>query len=91
MSQAPVAHIYTPSYSEGRDQEDCGLKQAQENSWPYQKYLTEKGLVEWLKCRSWVEVLVSHTKKRMRHREECNKTTGHKGMSNRKVNCLDRG
>jgi hypothetical protein len=27
-----VAHICNPSYSEGRDQEDRGLKSAQENS-----------------------------------------------------------
>jgi hypothetical protein len=27
-----VAHACRPSYSEGRDQEDCGLKPAQANS-----------------------------------------------------------
>jgi hypothetical protein len=27
-----VAHAYNPSYSGGRDQEDCGLRPAQENS-----------------------------------------------------------
>jgi hypothetical protein len=27
-----VAHTYNPSYSGGRDQEDCGLKAAQTNS-----------------------------------------------------------
>jgi hypothetical protein len=27
-----VAHAYNPSYSEGRDQEDCSLKPAQANS-----------------------------------------------------------
>jgi hypothetical protein len=27
-----VAHSYNPSYSGGRDQEDCGLKLAQANS-----------------------------------------------------------
>jgi hypothetical protein len=32
-SQAPVAHIYNPSYSRGRNQEDCGSKPAQVNSW----------------------------------------------------------
>jgi hypothetical protein len=31
-SWAPVAHSYNPSYSGGRDQEDCGLKLAQANS-----------------------------------------------------------
>jgi hypothetical protein len=28
VSQALVAHTYNPSYSGGRDQEDCGLKPA---------------------------------------------------------------
>jgi hypothetical protein len=32
LSQAPVAHACNPSYSEGRDQEDHGLKPAQANS-----------------------------------------------------------
>jgi hypothetical protein len=31
-SQALVAHTCNPSYSEGRDQEDCGSKPAQANS-----------------------------------------------------------
>jgi hypothetical protein len=31
-SRAPVAHTYNPSYSGGRDQEDCGLKPAWANS-----------------------------------------------------------
>jgi hypothetical protein len=31
-SQAPKAHTYNPSYSGGRDQEDCGSKPAWENS-----------------------------------------------------------
>jgi hypothetical protein len=26
--QEPVAHVYNPSYSGGRDQEDCSLKPA---------------------------------------------------------------
>jgi hypothetical protein len=30
--QMPVAHACNPSYSGGRDQEDCSLKPAQENS-----------------------------------------------------------
>jgi hypothetical protein len=29
---ASVAHVCNPSYSGGRDQEDCGLKTAQANS-----------------------------------------------------------
>jgi hypothetical protein len=32
QSWALVAHTYNPSYSEGRDQEDLGLKPAQANS-----------------------------------------------------------
>jgi hypothetical protein len=31
-SQAPVAYTCNPSYSGGRDQEDCGSKPAWENS-----------------------------------------------------------
>jgi hypothetical protein len=29
--QVPVAHVYNPCYSEGRDQEDHGLRPAQAN------------------------------------------------------------
>jgi hypothetical protein len=32
LSQALVAHACNPSYSGGKDQEDCGLKPAQANS-----------------------------------------------------------
>jgi hypothetical protein len=32
MSWTPVAHTCNPSYSGGRDQEDCGLKSAPANS-----------------------------------------------------------
>jgi hypothetical protein len=32
LSGAPVTHACIPSYSGGRDQEDCGLKPAQANS-----------------------------------------------------------
>jgi hypothetical protein len=31
-SWAPVAHVYNPSYSRGRDQKDCGLKPATASS-----------------------------------------------------------
>jgi hypothetical protein len=53
-SQAPVAYIYNPSYSRGRDQEDGGSKPAWENSLFARPYLEKKthhtkGLVEWLK------------------------------------------
>jgi hypothetical protein len=32
LNQVPAAHIYNPSYSGGRDQEDQSSKSAQENS-----------------------------------------------------------
>jgi hypothetical protein len=32
ISRAPVAHIYNPSYSGGRDQEDQSSRSAQENN-----------------------------------------------------------
>jgi hypothetical protein len=44
-----MAHAHNPSYSGGRDQEDCGLKLAQENSSarPYlEKLFTKIGLME---------------------------------------------
>jgi hypothetical protein len=53
-NQAPVAHAYNPSYSEGRDQ-DCGSKPALANSSvrPYlEKSFTKIGLVEWLKVKA---------------------------------------
>jgi hypothetical protein len=50
-SWAPVAYTCNPSYSGGRDQEDCGSKPgwATVHEPLSQKYLTQKGLVEWLK------------------------------------------
>jgi hypothetical protein len=51
-SWAPVVRAYNPSYSGGRDQEDCHSKPAQANSLqdPISKTpITKKGLVEWLK------------------------------------------
>jgi hypothetical protein len=50
----PVAHTCNPSYSGGRDQEDCGSKPVPDqqivllnpNS---KKTFKKKGLVEWLK------------------------------------------
>jgi hypothetical protein len=47
--QLPVAYACNPSYSGGRDQEDCSLKPARENSSrdPLKiKPITKKGLVE---------------------------------------------
>jgi hypothetical protein len=50
-----MAHVCNPSYSEGRDQRDHGLKPAQANSStrPYlEKPFTKKGLGEWLKVKA---------------------------------------
>jgi hypothetical protein len=55
ISWMPVAYIYNPSYSEGRDQEDHGSKPARANSSqdPISKMPNAKiGLVEWLKYRA---------------------------------------
>jgi hypothetical protein len=49
-----VAHSCNPSYSGGKDQEDCGSKPAQANSSQdpiSKKPFTKKGLVEWLKVK----------------------------------------
>jgi hypothetical protein len=46
ISWASVAHIYNPSYSGGRDQEDHGLKPVQANSSRdpiLKKYITKRG------------------------------------------------
>jgi hypothetical protein len=54
FSRAPAAHACNPSYSGGRDQEDCGLKPALGKQFerPYlkKKHLYKKRLVEWLKA-----------------------------------------
>jgi hypothetical protein len=59
--QELVAHAYNPSYSGGRDQEDCGSKTVQANSLretlslkkkkkPSQtSQKKKKGMVEWLR------------------------------------------
>jgi hypothetical protein len=52
FSQAPGAYTYNPSYSGGRDQEDCSLRQSQANSSQdpiLKKPFTKKGLAEWFK------------------------------------------
>jgi hypothetical protein len=51
IGQAPVAHGYNTSYSGGSNQEDCSSKSNWANSLRESntKYLTQKGLVEWLK------------------------------------------
>jgi hypothetical protein len=47
---ALVAHACNPNYSGGRDQEDHSLKQPRQivHETLSRKYLTQKGLVEWL-------------------------------------------
>jgi hypothetical protein len=50
-----VAHTYNPSYSGGRDLEDCGLRTAQANSSlrPYlEKPFIKIGLLEWFKVKA---------------------------------------
>jgi hypothetical protein len=55
MGQAPVVQAYNPSYSGGRDQEDCGSKPTLDKQFarPYvRKTLHKKGLVEWRKVKA---------------------------------------
>jgi hypothetical protein len=50
-----MAHVYNPSYSGGRDQEDHDLKPVQANSLRdpiSNKPITKIGLVEWLKMKA---------------------------------------
>jgi hypothetical protein len=67
-----VAHACNPSYSEGRDQEDCSSKPAQANTAPEilsQKALHKKlGLVEWIKVKA-LSSSPSTAKERERERE----------------------
>jgi hypothetical protein len=53
--RALLAHAYNPTYSGGRDQEDRGLKPAQENSSTrlyLEKPFTKIELMEWLKMKA---------------------------------------
>jgi hypothetical protein len=53
--RVPVAQACKPSYSGGRDQEDCGSKPYWANSLQdpiSKKLLHKKGLVEWLKVKA---------------------------------------
>jgi hypothetical protein len=51
-----VAHTYNPSYSGGRDQEDCSLKPDQannsQNPISKKKTFTKIRLVEWIKVKA---------------------------------------
>jgi hypothetical protein len=49
LRRVPVAHTCNPSYSGGRDQEDCSSKLRNYLEKPYHKKL---GLVEWLKVKA---------------------------------------
>jgi hypothetical protein len=67
MNWASVAHSCNPSYSRGRDQEDCALKPAQvyNSGRTYlEKPFTKIGLVEWLKVKA-MSLSPSSTKKQM--------------------------
>jgi hypothetical protein len=66
--QALVAHACNPSYSGGRDQEECSLKPAWANSSvrPYlEKPFTKIGLVEWLKVKALSSNPVHKTKRQI--------------------------
>jgi hypothetical protein len=55
VTQALVAQACNPSYSGGRDQEDCGSKPAWANSSVrpfFEKPFTKIGLVDWLKVKA---------------------------------------
>jgi hypothetical protein len=49
-----VVHAYNPSYSGGRDQEDCGQSQPGQIVCKIlsQKKPSQKGLVEWIKVQA---------------------------------------
>jgi hypothetical protein len=60
-----VPHTCYPSYSRGRDQEDCGSKLARAKKFarPYlKKLLTKIGLVKWLKVK-WLKPQYAKKKK----------------------------
>jgi ribosomal protein S21 len=68
-----VAHTYNPSYSGGRDQEDCSSKAAPANSSarPYLKKLfTKIGLVRWLKVKVLSSSPSTTKKKKKKEKKE---------------------
>jgi hypothetical protein len=70
--QVPVTHTCNPSYSGGRDQDNCGLKPSQANSSmrPYlEKPFTKIGLVEWLKVKAMSSSPSTTKKKKERKRK----------------------
>jgi hypothetical protein len=46
----PMVHACNPSYSGGRDQEDCGSKPDWANN--LKKLFTKTGLVEWINLKA---------------------------------------
>jgi hypothetical protein len=72
-SQALVAHTCNPSYSGGRDQEDCGLKSAQANGSQdpiLKKPFTKKGWWSGSRCRPWVQMPKLQKYKKKKKMEE---------------------
>jgi hypothetical protein len=71
-SQAPVTHVYNPSFSGSRDQENSGSKPAQANSSArafLKKSFTKIGLVDWLKVKALSSSL-STTKKKKKEKKK---------------------
>jgi hypothetical protein len=70
LGQVLVAHTCNPSYSGGRDQEECGSKTAWANSLPdpiSNKFIIKEGWCSGSRCRACVQTSVPHTKKIMNH------------------------
>jgi hypothetical protein len=68
-----MAHVYNPSYSGGRDQEDHDLKPVQANSLRdpiSNKPITKIGLVEWLKMKALSSSPSTAKKKKKEKRKE---------------------
>jgi hypothetical protein len=74
-----VVHACNPSYSEGRDQKDCGSKPAQANSSRdpiSKKPFTKIELVEWLKVKA-LSSSPSTTKKKRKKEKKINMLLHH--------------
>jgi hypothetical protein len=73
LSQVPVTHTYNPSYSEGRNQKDCGSKSARaNNSWdpiskiPITHKTKQQKKTRWSgsRCRPWVQTPILQKKRK---------------------------
>jgi hypothetical protein len=65
-SLVPVAHACNPSYSGGRQQEDCSSKPAWANSLQdpiSKKHFTKKGWWSGSRCKPWVQTSVLQKKR----------------------------